>query len=211
MAEVKRQGLLVLISGPSGVGKGTVVASFMAGRSDCVTSVSATTRAPRAGEIDGQSYYFISRETFQEWVSQDRFLEWDEHFGNCYGTPRQFVEEQRAAGKHVILEIDVVGAHRGMEKDPDAVGIFVLPPSVDVLKERLVTRGTESEEQIRDRLERLDRELSFIDGYKYAIINDSLDDAVAQINDIFSAEMSATVRLRRDGVIAAIIAQPDGT
>lgn len=207
MSGIERKGLLVLISGPSGVGKGTIVSNLVAGRRDCVASVSATTRTPREGEIDGQSYFFISRETFREWADQDRFLEWDEHFGNCYGTPRQFVEEQQKAGKHVILEIDVVGAQRVMQKNPDAVGIFVLPPSLAVLKERLLTRGTENEEQIRSRLERLEKELSYIDGYAYAVINDDLEQAVSRVNEIFDAEMMKTARLRRDGIIAALLAE----
>lgn len=205
MAGSKRQGLLVLISGPSGVGKGTIVANLLAGRQDCIKSVSATTRLPRAGEIEGQSYFFISREKFREWAEQELFLEWDEHFGNCYGTPRQFVEEQQQAGKHVILEIDVVGAQRVMQNNPDAVGIFILPPSMSVLRERLLSRGTETAEQVQNRLERLEKELSYIDSYGYAVVNDDLETAVGQVNEIFNAEMLKTKRLRRDGFIGELL------
>lgn len=206
MSEVARQGLLVLLSGPSGVGKGTVLAGFLAKCQDCVVSVSATTRAPREGEVDGQSYFFVSRETFKQWVEEDRFLEWDEHFGNCYGTPRHFVEEQRAAGKHVILEIDVVGSEQVMKKVPDAVSIFIAPPSLGALRQRLVSRGTESEEQLQGRFARIDKELSYIDKYGYVIVNDQVEEAVGQMEAVFTAEMSRTSRLRRDGVIQAIMA-----
>lgn len=189
-----KRGLLVLISGPSGVGKGTIVSRIIEERSDCRRSVSATTRSPRQGEVEGQSYFFLDRETFLQRRAAGYFLESDEHFNNWYGTPKQFVEEQRIAGVHIILEIDVVGATEVMKLVPDAVSIFIAPPSLQTLQERLHTRGTETEAQIANRLERIRHELSYQNRYTYTVINDDLDTAVQQVNAIFEAEMLKNTR-----------------
>lgn len=189
-----KRGLLVLISGPSGVGKGTIVSRIIEERSDCRRSVSATTRSPRQGEVEGQSYFFLDRETFLQRRATGYFLESDEHFNNWYGTPKQFVEEQRVAGVHIILEIDVVGATEVMKLVPDAVSIFIAPPNLQTLQERLHTRGTETEAQIANRLERIRHELSYQNHYTYTVINDDLDTAVQQVNAIFEAEMLKNTR-----------------
>ncbi|MGM9998292.1 MAG: guanylate kinase [Candidatus Bruticola sp.] len=195
MEEKKRPGLLLVISGPSGAGKGTVVSRILAKRQDCALSVSCTTRKPRVGEQDGINYYFISSETFNEWVNQDKFLEWDSHFSACYGTPKEFVEQKRREGKHIILEIDVKGGLEVMRKSDDCVSIFLAPPSWKVLEERLCGRGTESSEQVAERLLRARTEMKHMDQYKYTVINDDIDEAVNALNSIIEAEMALTPRV----------------
>ncbi len=170
------RGKLFVVSGPSGVGKGTLV-SMLAGRDDAWVSVSATTRAPRPGEEDGREYFFMSRDAFLEKAAADGFIEWAEYSGNCYGTPKDKVEEQLAAGRNVVLEIEVQGALQVKEKLPEAKLIFIEPPSMDALEERLRGRGTESEDAISRRLATARVELGEKMKYDYTLVNDDLDEA----------------------------------
>ena len=174
---------LLVISGPSGVGKGTIVKAIKTRRDDVVESISCTTRAPRAGETHGKEYFFLTKEEFLQRIADDDFLEYDEHFGNYYGTPKSFVREMLKE-KSVILEIDVVGALNAKKAIPESVLIMIVPPSVEELKRRLSGRGTESEEEIQNRLSRLDYELSQQDKYDYVVVNDDLERAIGQIEDI---------------------------
>lgn len=179
--------VLMAISGPSGVGKGTLVKEFLKRREDTGVSVSCTTRLPRAGETDGKDYFFISKEEFLRRKDEGDFLEWDEHFGNFYGTPKSFVEEQLKS-KSLILEIDVVGALKAKKVFPECVLIMVVPPSVEELKKRLKGRCSETEEEIQTRLCRIDYELSKQSEYDYVIVNDDLEHAVQKMEEIFLAE-----------------------
>lgn len=178
---MNNRGTLVVISGPSGVGKGTVVDMLLKKLPDAVLSVSCTTRAPREGESDGKSYFFISKETFLKMIDEKGFLEYSNHFENYYGTPRFFVEQKLAEGKTVILEIDVDGAQHIRNEFPEAILLMITPPSRDELIRRLKLRGTEDEELIAKRLERADYELSRNKFYDYTIINDDLDKTVEYI------------------------------
>lgn len=173
---------LIVISGPSGVGKGTIVNELLK-KGDYALSVSCTTRAPRVGEKEGVSYFFISREKFLSMIEEDGFLEYDDHFGNFYGTPRDFVEKQLQT-KNVILEIEVNGAFKAKKSHPEAILIMIVPPSMDELKHRLFGRGTESKENIEGRLSRIDYELSKTDKYDYTVVNDDLERAVGEIEQI---------------------------
>ena len=177
------KGVLVVVSGPSGVGKGTIVKTLVKRREDVVESVSCTTRAPRTGEIHGREYYFLSREDFERRIREDDFLEYDEHFGNYYGTPKSFVQKTLEE-KSVILEIDVVGALNAKKAFPDSVLVMIAPPSVEELKKRLVGRGTETEAEIEGRLSRLEYELSQKDKYDFVIVNDELERAIAELESI---------------------------
>lgn len=174
-------GTLIVISGPSGVGKGTVVGMLLKRLKDAVLSVSCTTRAPREGEKDGKSYFFISKATFLKMIDENGFLEYSNHFENYYGTPRFFVEQKLAEGKTVILEIDVDGAQHIREEFPDALLLMITPPSREELVRRLKLRGTEDEAVIAKRLERADYEMSRSQFYDYTIINDDLDKTVETI------------------------------
>ncbi|HBI84774.1 MAG TPA: guanylate kinase [Ruminococcus sp.] len=184
---MKNKGLLIVLSGPSGCGKGTMVAEILK-RGDCVVSVSATTRQPRTGEENGVHYYFLAREEFERRIAENGFLEHAEYCGNLYGTPLKEVEEMRAAGKHVILEIEVQGALQVRERCPDAVLVFTVPPSIGELRRRLHKRGTETDEVIEKRISRAKEELPLAEKYDYIVMNDALEDAVADFGAILRAE-----------------------
>ncbi|MDR1563954.1 MAG: guanylate kinase [Oscillospiraceae bacterium] len=183
-----KQGLLIVISGPSGAGKGTVLSSLLKGCEDTVISVSATTRKPREGEKNGQNYYFLSREEFEELIRSDGILEYAEYCGNLYGTPRRHVEERLQMGINVILEIEVQGAAQVVEKCKGAVTIFLMPPSLAELEARLRGRGTEAEEVIQKRVAAAQQELLAAPNYDYIIINDEVEKAAAEINALITAE-----------------------
>ncbi len=176
---------LFIISGASGVGKSTVLKKVMADRKDLAFSVSATTRGPRPGEIEGESYYFVTREAFRDMIDRDAFLEHDEHMGNCYGTPKSEVEKKLASG-HVILDIEPVGAFNVKAKRPDAVLIFIAPPSLQELEQRLRGRGDTSADQMKLRLERAGWEMEQSKAYDYIVTNDQVDACAHKILDIIS-------------------------
>ncbi|MBE5753048.1 MAG: guanylate kinase [Clostridiales bacterium] len=179
--------VLMVVSGPSGVGKGTLVKALTKKRSDLVESVSCTTRAPRENEIHGREYYFISKDEFIKRVADGDFLEYDEHFGNFYGTPKSFVKEQLQE-KSVVLEIDVIGGLNAKKAFPECVLIMIAPPSIEKLKQRLVSRNTESTEEIENRMSRLEFELSKKDEYDYVVVNDDLSVALEDLEKIFENE-----------------------
>ncbi len=189
-------GVLVVLSGPSGVGKGTVSQALLRSEPNLVLSVSATTRLPRNGETDGVSYYFVSREKFSLMIEGDEFLEWARVYDNFYGTPRLPVEETLARGKDVLLEIDVQGGLQVKRKLPEAVLIFLLPPSWKELEARLAGRGSESPEEVQKRLQWAKRELQSLSLYDYVVVNERVEKAVEQIRSIITAEKCRTARFR---------------
>jgi len=182
------RGLLIVLSGPSGVGKGTVCAALRRKLPELTYSVSATTRAPRAGEIDGVNYFFKTREQFNAMIEGDALLEYAEYVGNYYGTPRDFVEKTLSEGKDIILEIEVQGAVKVREKFPEGVLVFLLPPSLQQLKDRLTGRGTESQATIDHRLSVAVEEMNLLEHYDYAVVNDEIDAACRRIESIMIAE-----------------------
>jgi guanylate kinase len=191
----KKKGLLIVVSGPAGVGKGTVNAALMQKHPEIRMSVSVTTRAPRPGEIEGVHYFFRTKEEFDRMIEEDAFLEYMHVFGmNYYGTPKAFVETERNKGNHVILEIDVQGAMKVKSRCPDAVLVFIAPPSLKVLKDRLVGRGTETQESIDVRTATALEELKKLPDYDYMVINDVVEEAVADMEAILSAELNRTAR-----------------
>jgi guanylate kinase len=191
----KKRGLLIVVSGPAGVGKGTVDAALMAKHPEIKMSVSATTRAPRPGEVEGVHYFFRTKEEFDRMIEENAFLEYMHVFGmNYYGTPKAFVEAEREKGNHVILEIDVQGALKVKEACPDAVMVFIAPPSLKILKDRLVGRGTETQESIDVRTATALKELSMLPKYDYMVVNDVVDEAVAEMESILCAELVRTSR-----------------
>lgn len=183
------KGKLFIISGPSGAGKGTICKELKK-ETDIDISVSMTTRQPRTGETDGISYYFVTKEQFKEEIENNGFLEYAEVYGNYYGTPKGKVVEKLENGKDVILEIDIQGALNVKESYPEGVFIFILPPSMEVLRKRLTGRGTETEECINMRLSQTLKEISYIDKYDYCVINDEVDVATGKVRSIISAEHS---------------------
>ncbi|MBQ7839878.1 MAG: guanylate kinase [Lachnospiraceae bacterium] len=184
---MKHKGLLIVVSGFSGAGKGTLMKALVARYDNYALSVSMTTRAPREGEVDGVSYFFVDKDTFEKTIEKDGLIEYARYVDNYYGTPKAWVEEQMAAGKDVILEIEIQGALKVKEKFPDALLMFVMPPSAQELRRRLVGRGTETEEIIDSRMQRALQEAQGIENYDYVVINDKLDDCVEQMHQIITA------------------------
>ena len=182
------KGKLLVISGPSGAGKSTVVFKAIEGRDDICFSTSATTRSPRPGEVNGSEYFFVSFERFLEMVEHDELLEHAEYVANRYGTPRAYVEQRLEEGMNVILDIEVQGARQVRRKMPEAVLIFIAPPSLEELEHRLRGRGTDSESAIEGRLIRARQEYQEADFYDYLIINDDVEKAAAKLNAIIQAE-----------------------
>ncbi len=182
------KGVLLIVSGPSGAGKGTICAEYMKRNPGAFLSVSATSRQPRPGDREGVTYYFKTREEFEGMIEGNELFEYAEFVGNYYGTPKAPAEKAIADGRDVILEIEVQGGFKVKEANPDAVMVFVLPPSMEILKERLSGRNTEAPEVIEKRIGEATRELSCLGGYDYIIINDDLDDAVSCLETIAQAE-----------------------
>lgn len=185
---MSERGKLIVLSGPSGAGKSTVVHKAMEGREDCCFSTSVTTRQPRPGEVDGREYFFIDQTRFDEMVANDELLEHARYVSNCYGTPRAYVEEKLRAGMNVLLDIEVQGARQVRERMPEAVTVFIIPPSLEELRRRLEGRGTESAEVIEGRLARARQEYAEADIYDYLIVNDDADEAARELGAILLAE-----------------------
>lgn len=185
---MQEKGKLIVISGPSGAGKSTVVFKAIEGREDVCFSTSVTTRKPRPGEVDGREYFFVDPDRFKEMVENDELLEHAEYVANSYGTPRAYVEEKLDAGLNVLLDIEVQGARQIREKKPDAVMIFIVPPSLEELEKRLKGRGTDTERAIEARLIRAKQEYQEADFYDYLIINDDADKAAKELSAIILAE-----------------------
>lgn len=188
------RGILVVVSGFSGSGKGTVMKRLMEKYDNYALSVSATTRAPRPGETDGKEYFFRTKEEFEELIKQDAFIEFARYVENYYGTPKAYVEEQLAAGRDVILEIEIQGARKIKAKIPEVLRVFVTPPSMEELKKRLVGRGTETPEVIKERLARAAQEAEGVEEYDYLLVNDDLEKAVDDLHEMIQSEHSRIER-----------------
>ena len=183
-----RKGKAFIISGPSGVGKSTVLGELLKKRKDIYFSVSATTRAPRPGEVDGVHYHFLNVDTFRQWIDQNEFFEHAEFVGNYYGTPKKYVYEAMENGKDVILDIEVQGAMQVKAKMPEVVRIFIAPPNWTELERRLTNRGTDSADKIQKRLQRAKDDFDTANIYYYFVINDTVEGAVAELDAIMTAE-----------------------
>lgn len=191
---MKKKGVLVVVSGPSGAGKGTICENFIETNREILLSISSTTRNPRENEVDGVSYNFITKQEFEDLIATDSLLEYVHVFGNYYGTPKKWVLDHIERGNDVLLEIEIVGAMKVKEKYPDAILVFVLPPSLKELKNRIVCRGTETIEQIENRMERAMQEIKTIEKYDYFIFNDNLSKSVEDLKAIISSEKNKVNR-----------------
>lgn len=195
MIKTKKQGLLIVLSGPSGSGKNTVCDELKKENPNIWESISMTSRKPRKGEIDGVSYYFVSAEEFEENIKEDKMLEYAKFAGNYYGTPRKSVQEHLDKGEDVILVIEIQGALQIKKKLPQALFVFLLPPSMKELKRRLVDRHTESEEKVMERFETAYREINELSKYNYVIVNDKVKEAAAKLGAIIKAERCRVDRI----------------
>ncbi|MEG1286532.1 MAG: guanylate kinase [Clostridium sp.] len=190
------RGVLIVISGPSGAGKGTICKALLEKHKDLYLSVSATTRLPRVGEVEGVNYYFITREKFQSQIRENGFLEHAEVYGNCYGTPKANVEQMLEDGKDVILEIDIQGALKVKENFNEGVFIFILPPSMKELKQRIIKRGSETKESLMTRFKSAYQEINYISKYNYAVVNDTVEVAAGKVEAIIAAEKCRVDRIK---------------
>lgn len=191
---MKEQGILIVVSGFSGAGKGTAMKALLDKYDNYALSVSATTRLPREGEVDGTHYFFKTVKEFEKMIAKDELIEYAKYVDNYYGTPRAYVEEQLAVGKDVILEIEIQGALKVKEKFPETLLLFVTPPNAKVLRERLVGRGTETMEVIESRMRRAAEEAEGMSKYDYLVINDDLDICVKEMHEIIVSEHNRTFR-----------------
>lgn len=191
----KNRGMLIILSGPSGSGKGTIIKSLLQKRQDTVLSISVTTREPRPGEVDGVHYFFRTREEFEELIREKKLLEYAEYNGNYYGTPEEAIDSWVSEGKNVILEIEVQGAEKVMDYRSDLVSIFITIPSMEELERRLRERGTETEDKIRGRMQVAKRELTRAFRYDYVVLNDEVERAVERIDTIINAEQMRYARM----------------
>lgn len=189
-----QKGLLIVLSGPSGAGKGTVCKAMLPTMTTTNYSVSCTTRKPREGEVEGVNYFFKSVDEFKAMIERDEMLEWAEVYTNFYGTPRKYVDETLAAGENVLLEIDIQGALQVKKKFPDGVFIFLIPPSLDELRSRILGRGSETEESFNRRFGAAADEMSYISEYDYVVVNDEVENASRKIKSIIAAELCSVKR-----------------
>lgn len=192
-----KKGILIVLSGFSGAGKGTVVKNLMKKYDEYVLSISMTTREPREGEQDGVEYFFRTREEFEKTIAQNGLIEYAEYCGNYYGSPRVYVEENLEAGRNVILEIEIQGALKIREQYPESLLLFITPPNADELKRRLVGRGTETMEVIEERLSRAVEESEGIEAYDYIVVNDQLDECVEEVHRLVNDARRAPVRSQK--------------
>lgn len=190
---MNKNGILIIISGFSGAGKGTIVKRLIE-NPNFALSVSATTRKPRTGEVHGQHYYFVDKETFEQMIANDELIEWAIYCDNYYGTPKKLVEEKLKEGKDIILEIEMQGALQVKQKYPESLLVFVTAPSAQVIKERLIGRGTEDMDVIMKRLKKSYEEIDAIDDYDYIVVNDGLEDSVRDIQMLILAERNRVTR-----------------
>ncbi len=185
---MSQRGILVVVSGFSGAGKGTLMKALLEQYDNYALSISATTRQPRDGEKDGREYFFVTKDQFQEMIAKKQLIEYAQYVENYYGTPRDYVQKQMDAGKDVVLEIEIQGALKVKEQFPEALLVFIMPPSAEELKRRLVGRGTETEEVIRNRLERAVKESEGIEEYDYVLINDDIGRCVGEMHQLIQVQ-----------------------
>ena len=191
-----KKGVLLVISGPSGAGKGTICKALLEKHKDIYLSVSATTREPRVGEVEGVNYFFTTKEKFLQKVEEGDFLEHAEVYGNYYGTPKSSVQKMLNEGRDVILEIDIQGALKVKENCEEGIFIFILPPSMEELKQRIIKRGSETPESLMRRFKSAYKEINYISKYNYAVVNDEIDTAVSKLEAIITAEKCRVDRMK---------------
>ena len=196
-----KRGVLLVVSGPSGAGKGTICKALLEKHKEIYLSVSATTRSPRKGEVEGVNYYFTTTEEFVKRVEEGDFLEHAEVYGNYYGTPKSSVEKMLEQGKDVILEIDIQGALKVKENCEEGIFIFILPPSMEELKQRIIKRGSETPESLMTRFKSAYKEINYISKYNYAVVNDEVDLAVKKLEAIITAEKCRVDRMKHHNIL----------
>jgi guanylate kinase len=194
---IKERGILFILSGPSGVGKGTVRKALFEQDTHLQYSISMTTRSPREGEVDGMDYFFKSKEEFEGLIEENKLLEYANYVGNYYGTPRDYVEKTLAEGKDVFLEIEVQGALQVKKNFSEGVFIFLIPPSLEELKNRIIGRGTETETIVNNRLSAAKEEIEMMNAYDYVVVNDEINNAVKRVNAIVIAEHTRRERVEK--------------